>query len=99
MSASEAEPTAIPTKLSNGEPAALVAISAAQKPSPSLESLVQAAEPLVRAYFASQHETQARELDFEEKVLNADTRLNRMLIVSATSIAIVVLCMAGSLMF
>ena len=83
----------------DGPPDVTTAAPVVQKPGPSLESLVQAVEPLARAYIESQKQTHARELDFQEKALVADGKRDRIIVLSAAGLAAVVLGMAGLLIF
>jgi len=78
--------------------AGVVTSASPGRPSSSLETLIQAAEPLARAYFENQRLIQTREIELTEKVLIADAKRDRMMILLAAGVAAVVLGMSGLLM-
>jgi hypothetical protein len=71
----------------------------AQGQPPSLEALLEAAGPLAKSYFESQERMQHRDLEFEAKVLTAESQQTRVLTISIAVVVSVVLALSGFLIF
>lgn len=65
----------------------------------SLEALIEAAGPLAKSYFESQERMHHRDLEFEAKLLAAETRQTTVLTISIALVVTVVLALSGFLVF